>query len=99
MFGADEQPIRVFKKTLKQLIKDLETIHESPLEQFWDDVIDKFDRYNYDGVEDVVGQETWPDISNDGEYKLTARIDHEDAYSLTLHTTVKDKKASVTNVL
>ena len=95
----EEVPFRPFKKTLKQLIKDLETIEECPLVDFWDEVVDQFDKYNYDGVEDVVGNETWGDISADGEYKLTARIDHEDAYALTLHTTVKDGKATVTNVL
>lgn len=99
MFGEEEVPFRPFKKTLKQLIKDLETIEDCPLEDFWDKVVDQFDKYNYDGVEDVVGNETWGDISSDGEYKLTARIDHEDAYSLTLHTIVKSGNATVTNVL
>ena len=99
IFGEEEQPIRVFKKTLKQLIKDLETIENCPVDQFWDEVVDKFDKYNYDGVEDVVGNETWGDIGADGEYKLTARIDHEDAYSLTLYTTINNGKATITNVL
>jgi hypothetical protein len=99
MFGEEEVVFRPFKKTLKQLIKDLETIEDCPIEDFWEEIVDKFDKYNYDGVEDVVGIETWGNISGDGDYKLTARINHEDAYSLTLHTTVKTGKATITNVL
>jgi len=36
---------------------------------------------------------------SDGEYELNCKIDHEDAYELTLFVEIKDGLVSVKNVL
>ena len=95
----DEQPIKIFRVTTKEIIKRLSSIKDCDVKDFKDEVIDKFDGYNYDGEEELIGYESWVDISNNGEYKLNIKIDHEDAYEFTLHTKVEDNKATITNVL
>ena len=49
--------------------------------------------------DELVGQEKWPDLKQDGKYELPVRPDHEDAYELTLYVTCRDCKVTVTNVL
>ena len=95
----ENQPIKLFKKILKQLIKDLEGIQNTKVEEFNNAVIDAFDGYNYEGEEDIVGIDKWPDLSTEGSYELTVKIDHEDAYELTIYTTSNNGNISVTNVL
>jgi len=94
----EQAPIKLFIKTTKQVIKELEEIQEVDLSKFKDSVEDAFDNYNVDGVEELVGFDNWNELK-DGSHELTIKIDHEDAYEFTIHTTVKDSKATVTNVL
>lgn len=95
----DENTLPTFRKTLKQVVKDLETITDSPLDEFQGAVIEMFERYSYEGEDEVVGFDTWTDIKADGKYELEARINHEYAYVFTLYVTVENRKVTVTNVL
>jgi len=91
-------PHKSFIKTTKQVIKELEEIKEADTSSFKEIVEDAFDRYNVDGIEDLVGFEAWPSLE-DGDYQLLIKVDHEDAYEFTIHTTVQNNKATVINVL
>jgi uncharacterized protein YktA (UPF0223 family) len=98
MFEANT-PHKSFIKTTKQVIKELEDIKDIEVSNFKDAVEDAFDRYNVDGIEELIGFDTWTDITNDAKYELNIKIDHEDAYEFTLYTTVENNKATITNVL
>ena len=95
----DKQPIKVFRVTLKEVIKRLSIIKECDISKFKEEILENFDGYNFDGEEELIGFESWGDISKDGKYQLNVKIDHENAYEFTIHTTVLNKKATVTNVL
>jgi len=95
----DENTPPTFRKTLKQVVKDLETIQNCPIIHFKNTIEEKFDRYSYEGEDEIIGFDTWNDITNDGEYELEVGINHEDAYTFTLFVTVKDESITVTNVL
>ncbi|MCI0500674.1 MAG: hypothetical protein L0Y61_02865 [Epsilonproteobacteria bacterium] len=95
----DKNETLCFRKTLKQVVKDLETINNCHLVDFQECITEKFERYSYEGEDEVVGFEKWEDISQDGCYQLEIGIDHEHAYVFTIHTTVKSGKCTVTNVL
>jgi hypothetical protein len=88
-----------FRKTLKQVVKDLESINDCPLVSFEECVVEKFDRYSYEGEDEVVGFEKWEDISQDGNYQLEIGINHEHAYVFTLYVTVGNGKVTIANVL
>ena len=90
---------KVFKKVLKIVIQEIEEIKDIDLDKFKDRLLDTFDGYNYEGEEEVVGFDKWCDINKDGTYEVNLKVDHEDAYELTIHITVKDEKVTVTNVL
>ncbi|MEA2018378.1 MAG: hypothetical protein U9N59_08010 [Campylobacterota bacterium] len=94
-----EETIKIFKITFKEVLRRLSSVENCPKEKFEQKVIEQFDDYNYEGEEELQGIENWCDISNDGEYKLNVGIDHEDAYEFTLYVRVKDKKATIFNVL
>ncbi len=98
MFENDLETVS-FRKTLKQVVKDLETISDSPIEEFQNLVIEKFERYSYEGEDEVVGFDRWADITKDGKYELEVRINHEHAYIFTLYATSLDGKITITNVL
>ena len=68
-------------------------------EKFEDAVIDAFDGYHYEGEEEVIGLGNWVDLNTDGDYELSAKVNHEDAYELTLYVSSKDGKITVNNVL
>ena len=91
-------PIKLFIKTTKQVIKELEDIKDLEVSKFKDAVEDAFNNYNVDGIEDLSGFDSWPTLNN-GDYKLNIKIDHEDAYEFTIHTSINKNKATVTNVL
>ena len=95
----EKQEIKLFKKILKQLIKDLEAIKDVEINAFEDAVIDAFDGYHYEGEDEVIGLGNWVDLNTDGEYELNAKVNHEDAYELTLYVSSKDGKITVNNVL
>ncbi|MDD2697311.1 MAG: hypothetical protein PHF17_00770 [Arcobacteraceae bacterium] len=98
MFENDNE-ILSFRKTLKQVVKDLETIHNCQIKEFQEIIIEKFDRYSYEGEDEVVGFDKWEDISNDGKYELQVGINHEHAYVFTIFVTVHNSSVTVTNVL
>ena len=95
----EQQPIKFFKKILKQLIKDLEAIKDVQTDKFEDTVTEAFDGYHYEGEDEIIGIDKWVDISADGDYELNAKVNHEDAYELTIYITTKDGKVTVNNVL
>ena len=95
----ENEQIKIFRVTLKEVIKRLSTIENCDISEFKDTIIEKFDGYNYEGEEELVGFESWDDISKDGEYQLNIRIDHENAYEFTLHTKIINGKATIFNVL
>jgi len=94
----EQTPFKSFVKTTKQVIKELEIIKDVSTASYKDIVEEAFDRYNVDGIEELTGFDSWP-VLNDGKYELNLKVDHEDAYEFTIYTTIKDSKATVTNVL
>jgi len=94
----EEKPL-IPRMTLKQVIKNLEKLEAIDTEDFFEAVENAFNGYSYEGEDELVGQEKWPDLKQDGEYELPVRPDHEDAYELTLYVTCKDCKVTVTTVL
>ena len=95
----EEEQIKVFRVTLKKVIERLSDIKDCEVSNLKDKIIEQFDGYNYEGEEDVVGMDSWCDISKDGKYELSAKIDHEDAYEFTIYIEVKDGLATVYNIL
>jgi len=95
----EKQEIRLFKKILKQLIKELEAIQNVDVNKFEEAVIEAFDGYHYEGEDEVVGIDKWPDLNVNGDFEINAKVNHEDAYELTLFLTSKDGKITVNNVL
>ena len=96
--GEDEQ-IKVFRVTLKEVIKRLLSVENCKVENLKDLVINQFDEYNYEGEEELQGIDKWCDISKDGKYELTVGINHEDAYEFTLYINVESGILSIYNVL
>jgi hypothetical protein len=90
--------IKVFIKTTKQVIKELEEIKEVEIANFKNAVKKAFVDYNIDGIEDLVGFDDWNNLI-DGNYQLNLKIDHENAYEFTIHTIIKNTKATIVNVL
>ncbi|MBD3840365.1 MAG: hypothetical protein IE909_00525 [Campylobacterales bacterium] len=99
MYFEDEQPIRVFKTTVSKVLKNLSAIENCPLEQFQECVVKNFAGYAYEGEDEVVGFDKWPDIAHDGTYELNAKVDHEHAYEFTIYIQVDNGFVTVQNVL
>ena len=95
----EKTPIKLFIKTTKQVIKELEDIKDIDINQFNDKVIEAFDNYNVDGIEDLIGFNNWPDLLSNDKHQLNIKVDHEDAYEFTIYTSIQNKKATITNVL
>jgi len=95
----EKQEIKIFKKILKHLIRDLEEIKDVDVNSFDEAVIEAFDGYHYEGEDEVIGLDNWVDLNTDGEYELNVKVNHEDAYELTLYVSSKDGKITVNNVL
>ncbi|MEA3314768.1 MAG: hypothetical protein U9Q30_02775 [Campylobacterota bacterium] len=91
--------IKIFTTTLSTVIKNLSNIKRCSLDNFKDEVIEAFDGYHYEDIEDVTGFEIWPDINKDGKYELNVKINHIYAYELTLTIENKNSLISVLNVL
>jgi len=90
--------IPTFRKLFKDVIADLEKIENLPVNELEDKVIECFDKYSYEGEDEVVGFDKWPNLV-DGEYELNCKIDHEDAYELTLFVKIDNGLVTVKNVL
>jgi hypothetical protein len=95
----EEEQLPIFRKTLRGLILEIESIVDVPVDDFKESIIDCFEGYDYEEVEDLRGVETWTNIEQDGEYEIEVGINHQDAYLLTLHLTTTNSKVTVTNVL
>ncbi len=95
----EKKEVKVYRVTIKKIIERLLTLQNVAVQDFQNEVQEQFEGYDYKDVEDVVGFESWADISNDGKYELRVKVDHEDAYEFTLHIEVKEQKISVKNVL
>jgi hypothetical protein len=91
--------VKVYRVTVKKIIERLLTLQEIPYEDFKNEVTEQFDGYDYKDVEELTGFESWPELQNDGEYKLNIKIDHEDAYEFTIDIKVQNGKVTVLNVL
>jgi len=98
MFEED-RVVKVYRVTVKKIIERLLSLKQIELENFNNEVLEQFDGYDYKDIEEVVGFETWPDMSANGDYELMVKVNHEDAYEFTLHVTVKEGKVTVLNVL
>lgn len=95
----EQQPLKIFSTTLKDVIENISAIKECELSDFQEEIIEAFDGYEYEDIDEITGFESWGDISKDGNYELCVKIDHEHAYELTVYITNKNNKLTVTNVL
>ena len=95
----EERVVKVFRVTVKKVIERLLEIQECPVEEFKELIIEKFDGYDYEGEEELVGFDSWADITQNGEHKLDIKINHDHAYEFTIHIKNKDNKITVINVL
>ncbi len=95
----EERVVKVYRVTVKKIIERLLSLQDIELSQFKDEVIEQFDGYEYKDIEEVTGFDSWPDISQDGEYELNVKIAHEDAYEFTIFIKVEALKVCVVNVL
>ena len=95
----EERVVKVYRVTVKKIIERLLELKDISLENFQDEVIEQFDGYDYKDIEEVVGFENWPDISQNGNYELNVKVNHEDAYEFTLYVDAKEQKVTVVNVL
>jgi len=95
----EEKEIMVFRVTVKDILERLSVLEDIDCSEFKEQVEKQFEGYDFEDIEEVIGFESWADISKDGEYELTVKIDHEDAYEFTLFTKVENQKVTVKNVL
>jgi hypothetical protein len=95
----DTQEIKVFRVILKDVIHRLESIKDIGLDDFTDEVISKFEDYNYEGEEELSGIEDWRELEDNSNYELNIKINHKDAYEFTLFCEAKDGKISIAKVL
>ena len=95
----EERVLKVYRITVKKIIERLLELQDIDVEEFSKEVEEQFDGYDYEDIEDVVGFDRWPDISNNGEYQLNVKVDHEDAYEFTIYIKTEGNKVSVVNVL
>lgn len=97
--NIDKEPIKHFRTTLKQVIKNLSKLKDIDYSLFANKVEEAFDGYHYDGEDEVIGSNLWQDISKDGKYKLNAKVNHEDAYEFTIFVESTNGKITVLNIL
>ncbi len=95
----EQETIKTFMITTKEVISRLETLKGIEVSKLQDTIENAFDNFNFEGEEELKGQDTWCDYTTDGKYELTISIDHEDAYEFTIYIETKDGKVSVVNVL
>jgi hypothetical protein len=94
-----QDQVKTFITTTKTVIQRLENLKDIPTDKLKQKIIDSFDGYNVDGVEDLVGFDKWCDYFKNGEYQLNIKANHEDAYEFTIYINTKDNLSSVVNVL
>ena len=99
IFKSEFEEVRVFRVTLKDVLARLESIKDIDIDDFTDEVISKFEDYNFEGEEDLVGIDEWQELADNSSYELNVKIDHENAYEFTLYCQAKDGKISITKVL
>jgi hypothetical protein len=94
----ERQPM-VFKTTVSKVIKNLSAIEDCAVDEFQECVVTNFAGYAYEGEDEVIGFDSWPNLELDGKYELNAKVDHEHAYEFTIYVDVVNGKVKVTNVL
>ena len=99
IFKNDFEEVKVFRVTFNDVLKRLETIKDINIDDFTDEVISKFEDYNFEGEEDLIGIEKWQELADNSSYELNIKIDHENAYEFTLHCEARDGKISINKVL
>ena len=95
----EQREVKVFRVTVKKVIQRLLEIKECEYTSFKEVVIEQFDGYDYEGEEELIGYDSWDDISQNGEYELPIKIDHEHAYEFTIYAKTEDGKVTIYNVL
>ena len=95
----EKQEVKVFRVTTKEIIKRLEALKDIDVSKLEDAIENAFDNYNVEGEEELKGQKSWCDYSQDGKYELNIGVDHEDAYEFTVFIETKDGKSNIVNVL
>ncbi len=95
----NEQKIKVFRVTVKKILERLSVLKDCDVSNFKDLVIEQFDGYDYEGEEELIGFDLWPNLNNDGSYQLNIKIDHQHAYEFTLFVEVNNQKVTIKNVL
>jgi len=99
MYFEDEEPIKVFRTTIKTVIKNLSALENIPVSEFQEAVENAFAGYDYEDQDEVVGFENWPNLQVEGEYDLQVKVDHEHAYEFSIHIISKNDLISISNVL
>ncbi|MEA3554922.1 MAG: hypothetical protein U9R39_11080 [Campylobacterota bacterium] len=95
----EKQQVKIFRVTVKKVLQRLSLVKDCEVSNFKDFVVEQFDGYDYEGEEELIGFDSWGDLSQNGKYELNVKINHEGAYEFTLFVEVNDKKATVYNVL
>jgi len=91
--------IKVYTTTVSTVIKNLSNIKDCPIDDFKNEVIEAFDDYNYEDIEEITGFQNWTDIKENGKYELNVKINHIHAYEFTLFIENKNGLISILNVL
>ncbi len=94
-----EEKVQVFRVTVKKIMERLSTIENCDVDNFQETVTEQFDGYDYEDIEDLIGFDSWGDISENGKYELTIKINHPNAYEFNLFVNVQDRKATIINIL
>ena len=99
MFNNKIGKLRIYRITMVNVIEKLSKLSNVLHENFIQKVKESFEGYEYEDIEDLIGFDTWPDISLDGDHELHIKINHEDAYDFTIHINTKNHYVNVINVL
>ena len=95
----EQQQVKIFRVTVKKVLQRLADVKDCEVCNFKDFIIEQFDGYDYEGEEELIGFESWSDLTVDGKHELNVKIDHDCAYEFTLFVEVNDNKATIYNVL
>ncbi len=91
--------VKIYAVTMKKVMQRLEELKDIDTSNIQEAIEECFDGYDVEDVEELVGQDSWTDISTDGSHEVTIKINHDDAYEFTIFIETKDNKSSVSKVL
>ncbi len=91
--------IKIYAVTTKKVMQRLEELDDIDTSNIRCEIEECFDGYDVEDVEELIGQDSWSDISINGNYELSIKVNHENAYEFTVYVETKDNKSSVTKVL